>query len=67
MIVIAASLYLPEHVATMLSRAWFYYAGEENAVVGTSQGQGQGKGRFGAAVEAGGRVGGERMAGVGEL
>lgn len=31
MIIIAASLYLPEHIATVLSRAWFYYAGDEAA------------------------------------
>lgn len=29
MIIIAASLYLPEHIATMVARAWFYYAGDE--------------------------------------
>ncbi|KAI9842933.1 MAG: hypothetical protein M1838_002923 [Thelocarpon superellum] len=29
MIAIAASLYLPQHIMTVLSRAWFYYAGEE--------------------------------------
>ena len=32
MIIIAASLYLPEHVATMWNRAWFYYAGDETQV-----------------------------------
>ena len=31
MIIIAASLYLPEHIATVLSRAWFYYAGDETS------------------------------------
>lgn len=31
MIIIAASLYLPEHIATVASRAWFYYAGDETA------------------------------------
>ena len=31
MIIIAASLYLPEHIATVLSRAWFYYAGDDTA------------------------------------
>lgn len=29
MILIAGCLYLPEHVATMCSRAWFYYAGPD--------------------------------------
>ena len=29
MIIIAASLYLPEHITTMISRAWFYWAGDE--------------------------------------
>ena len=31
MIVIAAVLYLPEHIAIMASRATFYWAGEETA------------------------------------
>ena len=34
MIVVAASLYLPEHVMKMASRAWFYYAGDETAAGG---------------------------------
>ena len=29
MIIIAAFFYLPGHVAEMLRRAWFYYAGDE--------------------------------------
>lgn len=58
MIVIAASLYLPEHVATMLSRAWFYYAGEENAVLAPGQG---------AVAPAGVGRGGGKMGGPGEL
>ncbi|MCJ1285184.1 hypothetical protein MMC26_004522 [Xylographa opegraphella] len=29
MIIIAASLYLPEHVSTIMRRAWFYWAGDE--------------------------------------
>lgn len=29
MVVIAAALYLPEHVTMMARRAWFYYAGED--------------------------------------
>lgn len=41
MIIIAASLYLPEHVMKMASRAWFYYAGDETAAgVGTRAGSG---------------------------
>ncbi|KAG8532063.1 uncharacterized protein KY384_003700 [Bacidia gigantensis] len=31
MIIIAASLYLPEHVTTVFRRAWFYYAGDDAA------------------------------------
>ncbi|CAF9915526.1 MAG: hypothetical protein ALECFALPRED_010236 [Alectoria fallacina] len=34
LIIVAASLYLPEHVMKMASRAWFYYAGDETAVGG---------------------------------
>lgn len=30
MIIIAASLYLPTHITTIASRAWFYYAGDES-------------------------------------
>ncbi|KAI9756976.1 MAG: hypothetical protein M4579_003634 [Chaenotheca gracillima] len=29
MIIIAASLYLPHHIKFLVSRAWFYYAGDE--------------------------------------
>lgn len=29
MLILAASLYLPHHVHTIASRAWFYYAGDE--------------------------------------
>lgn len=32
MIIIAASLYLPEHIVNMWNRAWFYYAGDDGAV-----------------------------------
>ncbi|KAM0796732.1 hypothetical protein BDR22DRAFT_892866 [Usnea florida] len=43
MVIIAASLYLPEHVMKMASRAWFYYAGDETAVgLGTRSGSGAG-------------------------
>lgn len=40
MIIIAASLYLPEHVTMMAKRAWFYYAGDETVLnmTGTSGG-----------------------------
>ena len=30
MIIIAASLYLPQHITTVASRAWFYYAGDDD-------------------------------------
>ena len=43
MIIVAASLYLPEHVMKMASRAWFYYAGDETASGGgTRAGSGAG-------------------------
>jgi len=29
MFILAVSLYLPHHVSTIASRAWFYYAGDE--------------------------------------
>jgi len=29
LLIIAVSFYLPRHVATIASRAWWYYAGEE--------------------------------------
>ena len=32
MIIIAASLYLPEHIVNMCNRAWFYYAGDDTVV-----------------------------------
>ena len=32
MIIIAASLYLPEHISTTVQRAWFYWGGEEGGV-----------------------------------
>lgn len=47
MIIIAASLYLPEHVATMLSRAWFYYHGDEAAAIAGENGGGAGAVGFG--------------------
>ncbi len=46
MIIVAASLYLPEHVMKMANRAWFYYAGDEAAAgVGTRAGPGAETGR----------------------
>jgi uncharacterized membrane protein len=33
MILIAASLYLPQHIAFLTSRAWFYYTGDSNESV----------------------------------
>jgi len=48
MIIIAASLYLPGHITTMISRAWFYWAGDEtvgrNAGVDVGTGAGTGAG-----------------------
>ena len=40
MIIVAASLYLPGHITTMISRAWFYYAGDETvaATAGVARG-----------------------------
>lgn len=38
MIIIAASLYLPEHIVNMWYRAWFYYAGDDTAVAGGKPG-----------------------------
>lgn len=31
MIIIAITLYLPQHIAFITNRAWFYYNGDENA------------------------------------
>jgi hypothetical protein len=31
MIIIAITLYLPQHIAFLTNRAWFYYNGEESA------------------------------------
>ncbi|KAL9075137.1 MAG: hypothetical protein Q9161_001823 [Pseudevernia consocians] len=62
MIIVAASLYLPEHVMKMASRAWFYYAGDETAAgVGTRAGSGAGAAgaRQGDLGKAGGRMDGQ--------
>lgn len=32
MVLIAACLYLPQHIAFLTNRAWFYYHGEDSAV-----------------------------------
>jgi hypothetical protein len=32
MVLIAACLYLPRHIAFVTNRAWFYYHGEDSAV-----------------------------------
>lgn len=40
MIIIAASLYLPEHVTMMAKRAWFYYAGDETVTMTGTSGTG---------------------------
>ena len=61
MIIIAVSLYLPEHITTMLSRAWFYYAGDDAIAARGAPGP-----RYGAipGVAAAG-LGGQDMKGVG--
>lgn len=62
MIIVAASLYLPEHVMKMASRAWFYYAGDETAAgVGTRAGSGDGAAGPGQGDlgKAGGRMDGQ--------
>lgn len=46
MIIIAASLYMPEHITTIASRAWFYYAGDD-AVTPQADGAGVGHGTGG--------------------
>ncbi|KAI9822272.1 MAG: hypothetical protein M1832_003095 [Thelocarpon impressellum] len=51
MIVIAASLYFPQHVTKVLSRAWFYYAGEEVDVDALGGGTGGGAGGGGRGKE----------------
>lgn len=45
MVVIAAALYLPEHIAMVARRTWFYYAGDERLggdVIGGDSGDGMG-------------------------
>lgn len=68
MVVIAAALYLPEHVTMMARRAWFYYAGDESGgrdVGGGPVSDGIGTpGRMGS-VKSG--VGGDEMDMLGRL
>lgn len=67
MIIVAASLYLPEHVMKMASRAWFYYAGDETAAgVGTRAGSGAGVvgTRQGDAGKVGDRMEGQDVLGM---
>ncbi|RDW89490.1 hypothetical protein BP6252_01522 [Coleophoma cylindrospora] len=33
MVIIAMTLYLPQHIAFLTNRAWFYYHGDEEAMV----------------------------------
>lgn len=58
MIIVAASLYLPEHVMKMASRAWFYYAGDETAT-GAGTRVGSGAGVAGARQDDSGKAGGK--------
>lgn len=67
MIIVAASLYLPEHVMKMASRAWFYYAGDETAAgVGTRSGSGAGVAgtRQSEPGKVGGRMDGQDVLGM---
>lgn len=50
MIIIAASLYLPEHVTMMAKRAWFYYAGDETVTMTGTSGTGDTLGSAAAAA-----------------
>ncbi|KAL8693649.1 MAG: hypothetical protein Q9218_001559 [Villophora microphyllina] len=54
MIIIAALLYLPEHIVNLWYRAWYYYAGDDAAAGG----------KAGAMV---GKSGGTRVGGPGGL
>jgi hypothetical protein len=35
-VIIATSMYLPQHISTIASRAYFYYSGDEGAAAGLS-------------------------------
>ncbi len=60
MILIAALLYLPEHITTVASRAWFYYAGDEaaNAAAAAAVATAAVKGSAGVSLRGGGGGGG---------
>lgn len=60
MVIIAVSLYLPGHIATMLSRAWFYCTGDETAAAPAAVGRGgsQGAGAVGMRQVEPGKAGG---------
>jgi hypothetical protein len=38
MVIIAATLYLPQHITFLTNRAWFYYNGDESARVASTPG-----------------------------
>ena len=64
MIIVAASLYLPGHITTMISRAWFYYAGDETVAATAGVARGAAGQRAGAGfAEARSKVLGGRMEG----
>ena len=65
MILIAGSLYLPGHITTMISRAWFYYAGDETvaATAGVARGGAAGQRAGAGFAEARSKVLGGRMDG----
>ena len=54
MIIIAASLYLPEHISTIMRRAWFYWAGDETGTLKTGRsGVGSNTGLEGSGFDSG--------------
>ena len=66
MILIAGSLYLPEHVSTMCSRAWFYYAGPDEtatapSLVGKTTMAGAGAGIATGSMTGAARMDGQRV------
>ena len=65
MIIVAGSLYLPGHITTMISRAWFYYAGDETvaATAGVARGGAVGQRAGAGFAEARSKVLGGRMEG----
>ncbi|MCJ1237495.1 hypothetical protein MMC14_005481 [Varicellaria rhodocarpa] len=66
MLIIAASLYLPEHIYFVATRAWFYWAGEEEgqtpvavvAAAAVAAAGASGSGKKGAGVLGEGWAGG---------